>query len=79
VRTHKITAGLQASRSSGCAATVRCISNSREIRPSEPTEKHFMTRLAVVATLLTVSALAASYIPAHRAASVDPVEALHAE
>src|SRR5215470_3988892 len=35
--------------------------------------------LAVVATLLAVSALAASYIPAHRAASVNPVEALHAE
>jgi macrolide transport system ATP-binding/permease protein len=35
--------------------------------------------LAVVATLLAVSALAASYIPAHRAASMNPVEALHAE
>jgi ABC-type lipoprotein release transport system permease subunit len=35
--------------------------------------------LAVVATLLAVSALIASYIPAHRAASVNPVEALHAE
>jgi macrolide transport system ATP-binding/permease protein len=35
--------------------------------------------LAVVATLLVVSALVASYIPAHRAASVNPVQALHAE
>jgi macrolide transport system ATP-binding/permease protein len=35
--------------------------------------------LALVATLLAVSALIASYIPAHRAASVNPVEALHAE
>jgi predicted permease len=35
--------------------------------------------LAVVATLLAVSALVASYIPAHRAASVNPVQALHAE
>ncbi|HEY2912629.1 MAG TPA: FtsX-like permease family protein [Candidatus Angelobacter sp.] len=38
-----------------------------------------LSTLAVVATLLAVSALAASYIPAHRAASVNPVEALHAE
>lgn len=35
--------------------------------------------LAVVATLLVVSALVASYIPAHRAASVNPVQALRAE
>jgi macrolide transport system ATP-binding/permease protein len=35
--------------------------------------------LAGVATLLAVSALVASYIPAHRAASVNPVQALRAE
>src|SRR5271170_1079562 len=35
--------------------------------------------LAAVATVLGVSALFASYIPAHRAASVNPVEALRAE
>lgn len=35
--------------------------------------------LVVVATLLAVSALVASYIPAHRAASVNPVKALRAE
>jgi len=35
--------------------------------------------LAVVATVLVVSALVASYVPAHRAASVNPVQALHAE
>ncbi|HEV8484652.1 MAG TPA: ABC transporter permease, partial [Blastocatellia bacterium] len=35
--------------------------------------------LAAVAAVLGVSALLASYIPARRAASVNPVEALHAE
>jgi ABC-type antimicrobial peptide transport system permease subunit len=35
--------------------------------------------LAVVATVLVVSALVGSYVPAHRAASVNPVQALHAE
>jgi macrolide transport system ATP-binding/permease protein len=35
--------------------------------------------LVAVATVLTVSALSASYIPARRAASVNPVEALRAD
>jgi ABC-type antimicrobial peptide transport system permease subunit len=35
--------------------------------------------LAAVAVVLGLSALVASYIPAHRAASVNPVEALRAE
>jgi ABC-type antimicrobial peptide transport system permease subunit len=35
--------------------------------------------LAAVAAALAVSALLASYIPARRAASVNPVEALRAE
>jgi ABC-type lipoprotein release transport system permease subunit len=35
--------------------------------------------LIAVATILGLSALLASYIPAHRAAAVDPVEALRAE
>lgn len=35
--------------------------------------------LVAVAALLAVSALSASYIPARRAASVNPVEALRAE
>jgi macrolide transport system ATP-binding/permease protein len=35
--------------------------------------------LATVATVLAVSALSASYIPARRAASVNPVEALRAD
>ena len=35
--------------------------------------------LASVALVLATSALAASYLPAHRVASVNPVEALHAE
>jgi ABC-type antimicrobial peptide transport system permease subunit len=35
--------------------------------------------LATVAAALAVAALAASYLPARRAASVNPVEALRAE
>jgi ABC-type antimicrobial peptide transport system permease subunit len=35
--------------------------------------------LASVTSLLTLSALFASFIPAHRAASVNPVEALRAD
>jgi len=35
--------------------------------------------LAAVAALLGISALAASFLPAHRAASINPVEALRAE
>ena len=35
--------------------------------------------LSAVATVLGMSALLASFIPAHRAASVNPVEALRAE
>lgn len=37
------------------------------------------TTLAGVALLLTVAAMLASYLPAHRAASVNPVDALRAE
>jgi macrolide transport system ATP-binding/permease protein len=35
--------------------------------------------LTAVATLLTAASLAAAFIPAHRAATVDPAEALRAE
>jgi ABC-type antimicrobial peptide transport system permease subunit len=37
------------------------------------------TTLAGVALLLAVAATLASYLPAHRAASVNPVDALRAE
>jgi macrolide transport system ATP-binding/permease protein len=38
-----------------------------------------VTTLVLVAVLLAAAALAASFLPAHRAASVNPVEALRAE
>jgi ABC-type antimicrobial peptide transport system permease subunit len=38
-----------------------------------------LSTLSIVATVLGLSALAASYVPARRAASVSPVEALRAE
>jgi ABC-type antimicrobial peptide transport system permease subunit len=38
-----------------------------------------ISTLAFVAVVLGASALIASYIPAHRAASINPVEALRAE
>jgi macrolide transport system ATP-binding/permease protein len=43
------------------------------------TEAWDAATLASVAVVLGVSALAASYIPAQRAASVNPAEALRAE
>jgi len=38
-----------------------------------------ISTLAFVAIVLGAAALIASYIPAHRAASINPVEALRAE
>jgi ABC-type antimicrobial peptide transport system permease subunit len=35
--------------------------------------------LVIVAVILSTSALAASYLPAHNAASVNPLDALRAE
>ena len=43
------------------------------------TEAWDAATLAAVAVVLAISAMIASYIPAHRAASVNPVEALRAE
>ncbi len=44
-----------------------------DISPMDP------TTLALVSLLMLVIAALASYVPAHRAMSVDPVEALHAD
>jgi ABC-type lipoprotein release transport system permease subunit len=38
-----------------------------------------VTTLAAVAAILWIAALVASFLPARRAASVNPVEALRAE
>jgi ABC-type lipoprotein release transport system permease subunit len=38
-----------------------------------------VTTLAVVAAILWIAALVASFLPARRAASVNPVQALRAE
>lgn len=43
------------------------------------TEAWDMPTLAAVATMLGIAAMVASYLPAHRAASVNPVDALRAE
>lgn len=44
-----------------------------DVQPWDP------TMLAAAAVLVTISALLASYVPARRAAAVNPVEALRAE
>jgi ABC-type lipoprotein release transport system permease subunit len=66
-------AGLALGLAGAVAATRLLTSVLFEVKPSDP-----MT-YAAVAALLAAVALAASYIPAHRASKVDPLVALRQE
>jgi putative ABC transport system permease protein len=65
-------AGLAAGFAASLALTQFLASLLYEVRPADPTT-------SVVAVLLTIVALAASFIPARRAANIDPIVALRYE
>jgi putative ABC transport system permease protein len=66
-------AGLVLGLAGAIAATRLLTSILFEVKPGDP------TTYAAVAVLLAIVALAASYIPAHRASKVDPLVALRQE